>query len=107
VNSFRPILREIGKDLLPEEILRSWEKRDPVAMARDKMLFRNAAIALMDEVAIWKSNPDLQCFDFDLLDKDIKIYRDNTESKNFEVLARTLVYLKAVHEFTVQYRGIG
>ncbi len=103
-DSFRPILREIGKNILPEEILCSWEKRDPVAMANDKMLIRNAAITLMDETSEWKLNPDLYFFDFDLLEKDIRKYRDNTLYKDFEVLARSLVYMKAIHEFTLDYR---
>ena len=51
------------------------------------------------------TNSDLHFVDFDLLANDISRYRGHPDSVDIKVLSRALVYLKAVHDFTVEYHG--
>lgn len=111
-SSFRPLLREITPPLLPEEIRWHWDKHDPAAMALDRSLFREAALHLMKEAPTWKSNPALKYFDFKLLERDIALcrakpdhprFRHDTSKPGFDILARTLVYMKAIHAFSRDY----
>lgn len=111
-SSFRPLLREITPPLLPEEIRWHWDKHDPAAMALDRSLFREAALHLMKEAPAWKCNPALKYFDFKLLERDIALcrakpdhprFRHDTSKPGFDILARTLVYMKAIHAFSRDY----
>lgn len=101
---FRPLLREIGAGILPEEVRWNWSKNDPVYWARMDELFGGAAIGFMNEVDVWKGNPDLYFIDFALLAEDIRKYKELPDSVDSKVLFRALVYLKAIHEFTLAYR---
>jgi len=101
---FRPLLRIIGEGVLPEEVRLNQSKNDPVYWAWMDELFRGAAIKFMEEVGVWKANHDLQFIDFDLLAQDIAKYKSQSPDIDSKVLIRALVYLKAIHEFTVTYR---
>lgn len=101
---FRPLLREIGKEILPGEILVNESKNDPLYWAWMDSLMKDAAVSLMDEAGSWKSNRDLHFVDFELLDRDIRAFRQQSDFAHGEALFRALVYLKAIHEFTVDYR---
>lgn len=103
-DDFRPLLRELGDGILPEEVRMNRSKNDPVYWKWMDELFREAAVSFMVEVSVWRANPDLSFVDFDLLTRDISIYKDSPESVQQKVLFRGLVYLKAIHEFTVDYR---
>lgn len=102
-SSFRPLLREITPPLLPEEVRWHWDKHDPAAMALDRKLFGEAALQLMEELPAWKGNPALHCFDFPLLEKEIARFRHDTSKPGFAILARALVYMKAIHSFSRDY----
>ena len=102
---FRPILREITKGILPEEVRLQWSKNDPVYWAYMAELFRASAILFMEEINEWKANPDLHFVDFDLLKKDIDKFKDHPDNPDSKVLFRALVYIKGIHEFTVSYRS--
>jgi asparagine synthase (glutamine-hydrolysing) len=102
---FRPLLREIAPSNLTEEVRWHWEKTDPAAMALERELFREAALRLMEVAPAWKSNPALHCFDFDLLEKEIALCRHDPDHPRFRILARTLVYLRGIHECTLQMTG--
>ena len=104
---FRPLLREIGKDLLPREILVNESKNDSLYWWWMDGLIKEAAVSLMDEASGWKSNRDLHFVDFELLESDIAAFRHRSDFAHGEALFRALVYLKAIHEFTVGYRRQG
>jgi asparagine synthase (glutamine-hydrolysing) len=101
---FRPLLRVIGEGLLPEEVRLQADKSDPVCWGYMDELFKGSSSLLMDEVEQWKENPDLHFADFDLLTDDIAKYKIRAENVNGKSLFRALVYLKAINDFTVEYR---
>ena len=101
---FRPLLREIGKGILPEEIRINESKNDPLYQAWMDGLIKDAAFIIIDEVDGWRSNQDLHFVDFDLLGSDIAAFRQQADFAHKDALFRSLVYLKAIHEFTVNYR---
>lgn len=101
---FRPLLREIGKDILPEEVRLNESKNDPLYWKWIDEIFRKAASIFMDETETWKANPDLAFVDFDLLMRDITCFKSQGAIKHEKALFKSLVYLKAIHEFTINYR---
>lgn len=101
---FRPLLREIGKGILPEEVRQNLSKTDPVSWAFTQELFRISALLFMKEIDKWKTNPDLHFIDFDLLTKDINKFDEQPDKVNTRALFRALVFIKAIHEFIVIYR---
>jgi asparagine synthase (glutamine-hydrolysing) len=100
---FRPLLREIGEGIIPDEVRWQWEKRDPVYRRWMDDHFRMAAERYMNEVDHWRSDRDLSFADLDLLVADIQRFRVNTESVNGKALFRAIVYFKAIHGFTKEY----
>lgn len=102
----RQLLREAVKGILNEEVRMGSMKNDPVYWTYMKELWREAALLFMDEVPQWKSNPDLLRFvDFDTLQSDITASRSGTPAIDDDVLARAMVYLKALDAFTRRYRA--
>ena len=102
---FRPLLRIIGEGWLPDEIRLNYSKRDPVHMALWHELFRLSGLELMKEAEQWSSNPDLDFIDFAKLEDDIARYRSDPAAVDGRVLFKALVYMKAVHRFTVEYHA--
>lgn len=100
----RPLLREISDGILPDEVRLNKSKNDPVYWTWMDELFKSSAARFMDEVDAWRSNPDLGFVDFNLLAENIARYKSQTLNIDPKVLFRALVYLKAIHEFTVTYR---
>jgi len=100
---FRPVLREIGEGILPEEIRWQWYKNDPVCWAYNDDLFKTSAGLLFEEIDELKANPDLHFVDFCLLTEDISNFMNQPDKMNSKVLFRALVYIKAIHEFTKKY----
>lgn len=101
---FRPLLRELGMGILPEEIRLNESKTDPVFQAFNDELFRESAVLLMEEAGSWAGNPDLHFVNFRLLAEDIRLHKENSPQVDAGALCRALVYLKAMHEFTNDYR---
>ena len=97
---FRPLLRELGEGIIPDEVRWQWEKRDPVYWRWMDDHFRMAAEKYMNEIENWRSNEDLRFADFDLLAADIQRFRMQQESVNGKALFRAIVYFKAIHGFT-------
>ncbi len=104
-NNFRPLLRELGRDLLPEEVRWNWSKNDPVWWSHMKSLYKESSALFMEEADRWKDNTELDFIDFDLLFSDIGKYKHDPGSIDGLVLFRALVYIKAIHEFTSVYHG--
>ena len=103
-NHFRPILRVIGKGILSDSVRLNESKNDPVYWAWIDEHFKKAAVNFMEELDSWRRNPDLFMFDFDLLSEDVAGYKTQFNHENHRVLFRTLVYIKAIQEFTLSYR---
>ena len=104
-NLFRPLLRVIGKCILPEEIRLNTSKKDPVYSAYWDELMKLSAAPAMDEAERWRDNPDLFFVDFELLLNDIEKYRHDRESIDQKVLFKSLLYLKAINTYSLHYRG--
>jgi asparagine synthase (glutamine-hydrolysing) len=100
----RPLLREISEGVIPEEVRMHRSKNDPVYWAWMDEFFREASVEFMNEVDVWRGNPDLYFIDFALLSEDIRKYKELPDSVDSKILFRALVYTKAIHEFTLAYR---
>jgi asparagine synthase (glutamine-hydrolysing) len=101
---FRPLLRVLGEGIIPDDIRLSTSKKDHVYSAWWKELISYSGRRLIEEAGSWRDNPDLGFVDFDLLDKDIAQYRSDPGSTDQEVLFNALVFIKAVHQFSLSYR---
>lgn len=101
---FRPLLRIICADILPAEVLRQFDKSDPVCWGSMEMLYEQASASFAREVDDWNSNNELGFIDFGLLKKDIAKLRQKSPDLNRKALFRALVYIKGIHEFTRSYR---
>ena len=104
-NHFRPLLRIIGEGWLPDEVRLNRSKVDPVYRDWWNELLRLSGLALMDEAKQWSSNPDLDFIDFAKLNDDISRYRSDHAAVDGMVLFKALVYIKAVHQFTLEYHA--
>lgn len=102
---FRPLLREIGRELLPEDVLRNNSKMDHLFAEWWYGVMKEAALSFVDEVEKWERNPDLAFVDFKRLKADIGAYRADSPEKENRNLIRALVNIRAVHEFTVDWYG--
>jgi asparagine synthase (glutamine-hydrolysing) len=103
-DGFRPIMRDIGKDILPDAVRLQKLKREPVCWGYVQVLEKKIAVSAMDEMREWMLNEDLSFVDFDRLSQDIRQYRDLSDTVDNRILFRGLIYLKAIHEFTRQFR---
>ena len=104
---YRPLLREAGKGLLPEEVRLNTSKSDPVYRDQMNDLLKDAALAFMGEAGSWKDNPDLGFIDFDRLNSDIEMYRRGDRTADDDRLFRGIVWIKAMDSFTKDYRSAG
>jgi asparagine synthase (glutamine-hydrolysing) len=103
---FRPLLREIGKGILPEEVRLNQSKNDPVYREFIDKLHKASALSFMEEADAWRANPDMHFIDFDLLLEDIAKYKSQSPGVGSKAFFRTLVYAKAIHEFSRKYQEL-
>ncbi len=104
LNEFRPLLRELGKDVLPDEIRLNYSKTDPVSWAYTRLLYRETAGLLLNEVKSWKENPALNFIDFDLLNRDTDVFESSRVTGEDVALWKSIVTIKFLHEFTRTFR---
>ncbi len=102
---FRPLLRIIGEGWLPDDVRLNTSKVDPVYRDWWNELLRLSGLALMEEAEKWRDNPGLTFIDFERLSEDIELYRRDPSAIDSGVLFKALVYIKAVHQFTVEYHA--
>ncbi|HUX95293.1 MAG TPA: asparagine synthase-related protein [Bacteroidales bacterium] len=102
---FRPILREIGKGVLPEAVRLNSDKSDPVYWTWMNGLLKSSALMIMKDINILKNNSDLYFVDFEELDKDINKFKTNQLKLDHRILFKALVNIQAIHEFTKEYRS--
>jgi asparagine synthase (glutamine-hydrolysing) len=101
---FRPLLRVIGEGIIPDEIRLNTGKKDHLYSAWWEELMVYSARSVIGEATSWKNNPDLGFIDFDLLEADMENYRSDPAGVDVRALFRALVYLRAVHHFSLEYR---
>jgi asparagine synthase (glutamine-hydrolysing) len=106
-DGFRPLLRDIGKGILPENVRQNEHKIEPVTWSNVDEIEKSVAIKLMDEAEEWQKNSDLSFVEFGLLLDDIHNYRNQSSATDNKVIFRALIYLKALNEFTVKFRSQG
>lgn len=103
----RPLLREITRGLLPEEIRLNTSKTDPVYSRCMAELYRDAAVSFMEDSGVWMENPGLHFIDFGRLEEDIRRFRQGEPVVADDVLFRGLIYIRAMDAFTREYRSKG
>jgi len=104
-NDYRPLLRELGKGMLPDEVLTNKSKADPVYREFIGRVFEETGRRFMRDVDVWRRNPDLKFVDFDVLKEDIAGYEEAQNSVDVRRLFRAVVYIRALHEFSLFYHS--
>lgn len=99
----RPLMREVAKGLIPEEIRLSRSKADPVFSRFLKKIFTETGSNLSGEMNEWRKNPDLSFADFEKIERDLRLSQEEDGSVDTWQLYRTIVYLKAIHGFSERY----
>lgn len=98
-NHYRILLREIGKEVLPNNVLKNNSKDDPLRSEELNVFSNQLKKELINEFDDFRNNPDLNFIDFDLLEKDIPQLLKSIESVK-EENATIFFYLKYAHELT-------
>lgn len=101
---FRPLLREIGDGLLPDEIRLHWDKDDHVYREFLTMINAMSAELFMGEIDHWRANPDMDFIDYKTLQEDIAKYRSGLSDPDRKLLDRMLVLMRSINEYTRHYR---
>jgi len=104
-NDFRPVLREIGKNILPEDVRTQKLKSDPFCWGYTDDMSADLSEQLMGEVPHWEKNKELGFVDFEMLINDIQNYRKNPALVDLKVLSKSLIYIKALNTFTERFRS--
>ena len=102
---FRPLLRTLGEGIIPDDVRLNTSKKDHFFSAWWNEMIRFSALSVMDEVELWRVNPDLSFVDFALLQSDIMRYRNDQLSVDAPSLFRALVYIKALFQFSLAFHG--
>lgn len=99
----RVILREIARDLLPEDVRLRITKIDPVYLKFMDGNYIKAGRLSKEELNFFKKNTYLKCFDFKLIEKDLEHLKshDNAELEN--KLYYDLFVIHTVHDFIMDY----
>ncbi len=102
-NHYRILLRIIGKELLPDEVLKNKSKDDPLKSQQFYRFVKQAKNEIIDQLPKFRTNPDLNFVDFDLIEKDLPKILENIEQGVEEDGSSIFFYLKGAHEFTQGY----
>ncbi len=101
---FRPLLRIIGKGIIPDDVRLNTGKKDHLYSAWWEKLMEFSAQSVIGEADRWRDNPDLGFVNFDLLQADIGKYTGDQAGVDVAALYRALVYINAVHKFSDEFR---
>lgn len=102
---FRPLLREIGKGIMPEEVRCQKLKSDPFCWGHMHEMTAELTDTIIEEVDRWRKNDAMAFVDFSVLDDDIRRYRHSPETVDLKVLSKGLFYLRSVYGFMMKYRN--
>jgi len=101
---FRPLLREIGSGILPDEIRLHCDKDDHVYREFLTMVNAFSARSFMGEIDLWRTNPDMDFIDYETLQDDIAKYGSGLSDPDRRLLDRMLVLMRSINEYTRHYR---
>ena len=100
----RIILREISEGLLPETVRWRIGKYDPAFFSLVNQQTMDRGQLFIDEINEFKTNPDLYFLDLELLEQEIKKFKENADyPESISLLGDVLAY-KSLHEFTKSYQ---
>lgn len=99
----RIIMRELSEDLLPEDVRWHVSKNDPVRMDALYELEDKVCEQLMNRIDEYKSNPELDFINFDLLIQDIEDYKKGRIKERPGKIFDILFFLQKTHAFTKDY----
>lgn len=102
-NNYRILLRIIGKDLLAEEILRNNSKDDPVKSFYLNNIYTDLFEILLKDFEAFRNCAYFKFIDFDLIQKDIDVYKKTRNLNLEERLSFILWPLKSSYEFIKDY----
>jgi asparagine synthase (glutamine-hydrolysing) len=105
-NLNRIILRDLGKQFLPETVINRVHYNDPVYGKNKAKYNKELFLLFKDEINIWKHNKDLYFIDFEILEKEIGLFEKDPDSKDFNNLFSNVIFFKSLHEFTKTYRSL-
>jgi len=100
----RMILRDISKDILPENV--RWLKKgiDPAVVAQARQNCTSAALVYFTEINEFRANHDLDFIDFDILQKDAQKFKEDQNDQ--DIFISNLLIIKELHEFMKSYRSL-
>lgn len=98
----RPLIREICRNNLIDEIRLLSKTSDPVVMAASLSIQNEAVKAYKMELEAFRQNKYLSFIDFDLVEKAIK-KSENSSVKLDKKLNYLIHQIKSTHEFTIHY----
>lgn len=101
---FRPLLREAGEGILPDEVRLNWSKEDHAYWSWMESLYKQAASALVPQVSSWKSNKDLFFIDFGRLERDIALLQSSGPDAVGKGLFSSVVFTAAMNYMTTAMR---
>jgi len=98
-NLNRIILRVIGRDLLPNELIDNPIKNDPVRDHINNRLLTEAGKLIFEDLEQFKADPELKFIDFELLERNIeKMYSSKQFGDEIKV-SWFLLSIKHAHDF--------
>lgn len=100
----RIILREISEGLLPEAVRWRIGKNDPAFFSLVNQQTIERGSLFIGEVGDFKANSDLYFIDFELLEREIKKFKENIDYPDSQRLLADILAFKSLHEFTKRYQ---
>lgn len=99
----RIILREIGENIIPDNIRFHKSKLDPARVALDYKIYEESINFILDEFEEFKANSDLNIINLDALKLDTFHYLECKKDSEFKDYIWLLITLKKINEFTKHY----
>lgn len=104
-DEFRPLLREVGRGILSEDVRLQTLKTDPFCWGYMNEMSKELSEKITDEAEEWKKSSSMAFVDFERLENDICHYRQAPESVDLKMFSRGLIYLKGIYDFTKKFNG--
>lgn len=98
----RPLIRELCKNNLVDEIRLLMKMSDPVVMANSLKVQNEAVKVYITELNQFKNNEYLSFIDFDLVEQEIEKSKHKPKELN-KKLNYLIHQIKSAHEFTIHY----
>ena len=102
----RIILREISEGLLPEAVRWRIGKNDPAFFFLVNQQTAERGLLFINEIEDFKANPDLYFVNFDLLEQEVKKFKEDKDYSESQKLLGDILAFKSLHEFTKSYHQL-